>query len=104
MESCHVTIGSFEIIETFRNAMDLQGEWSPCKHGFNARVIAYVKDEKGNILTKTTILISIVSCEVLGLTTPFVGACWGHAMSTCQYATNDSNVCADLISISIKET
>ncbi len=52
----------------------------------------------------TIVLTSIVSCEVLGLTTPFVGACWGHAMSKCcQYAIDDFKVCVSLTSISIKE-
>jgi hypothetical protein len=103
-ELCHVTIDFFEIVETFENAMVLQVNEIPVKHEFNAQVIAYVKDERVNISTKTTILISIISCEVLGLTTPFVGACWGHAMSKCcQYATNDSKVCVGLTSISIKE-
>jgi hypothetical protein len=44
------------------------------KHGFNVQVIAYVKDEGGNLSTKTTVLMFVVSCEVLGLTTPFVRA------------------------------
>jgi hypothetical protein len=35
------------------------------------------------------VLTSIVSCEVLGLSTPFLKTCRGHAMSKyCQYATN----------------
>jgi hypothetical protein len=28
-------------------------------------------------------LTLVVSCEVLGLLAPFVGSCWGHAMSKC---------------------
>jgi hypothetical protein len=63
------------------------------KHGLNARVIAYVKDERGNgnLLTMTQALICIVSCEKLGLAHPFVGSYWGHAMFICyQYAINDS--------------
>jgi methylaspartate ammonia-lyase len=103
-EPCHVIIGFFEIVETFRNAMALQVNEALAKHGFNVQVIAYVKDEACNISTKTIVLTSIASCEVLGLTTPFVGACWGHTMSKCcQYATNDSKVCVGLTSISIKE-
>jgi hypothetical protein len=75
------------------------------KHGFNVQVIAYVKDEACNISTKTIVLTSIVSCEVLGLTTPFVGPCWGHTMSKCcQYLANGSKVGAGLTFISIKET
>jgi hypothetical protein len=55
--------------------MALQVNEVIAKHGFNVQVIAYVKYEWGNLSTKTIILTSIVSCEILGLTTPFVGAC-----------------------------
>jgi hypothetical protein len=82
-EPCHVTIGFFEIVETFGNAMALQVNEVFAKHGFNVWVIVYVKDEGDNFSTMTTALISVVLCEILGLTTPFVGACWGHAMSKC---------------------
>jgi hypothetical protein len=53
----------------------------------------------------TNALTFDVSCETLGLQTPFLGSCWGHAMSKCdQYATNDVKVSIKLTSISIKET
>jgi hypothetical protein len=40
----------------------------------------------------------------LGLLTPFVGSCWGHAMSKwCQYAINDSKECVNLPFFPIKE-
>jgi hypothetical protein len=74
-EPCHVTIGFFEIVETFENAMVLQVNEVLAKNGFNVQVIAYVKDEWGNFSTKTIVLTYVVSCEVLGLTTPFVEAC-----------------------------
>jgi len=45
--------------------------------------IAYVKDKGGNLSTMTIAFTSFVSCEVLGLVTPFVGSCWGHAMFKC---------------------
>jgi hypothetical protein len=52
----------------------------------------------------TTTLTYVVSCQALGLTTPFVGACWAHAMFKCyQYATNDNKVSSRL-TIFIKET
>ncbi len=45
----------------------------------------------------TNSLTSIVSCEALGLQTPFVGSCWGHIMSKCtQYATDDAKVSTGL--------
>jgi hypothetical protein len=74
------------------------------KHGLITQVIAYVKDKRSNFSTMTTALISMVSCQALKLTTHFVGACWGHAMSKCyQYATKDNKVFSRLI-VSIKET
>jgi hypothetical protein len=61
------------------------------KHGFNVCVIAYVKNEGGNISTMIYALIFVVSYENLDLFTPFIWTCWGHAMfKNCQYATNDS--------------
>jgi hypothetical protein len=70
----------------------------------NAQIIPYVKDEMGNLNTMTNSLIFVVPCETLGLQTPFVGSCWGHAMSKCvQYATNDTKVSTKLTFVSIKE-
>jgi hypothetical protein len=45
------------------------------KLGLNAQVIAYVKGEMSNLSTMTTILTSIISCEVLKMATPFMGSC-----------------------------
>jgi hypothetical protein len=45
------------------------------KHGLNAQVITYVKGEASNLSTMTTILTSIISCEMLKMATPFL---WGH--------------------------
>jgi hypothetical protein len=45
------------------------------KHRFNARVLAYVEDEGVNFSTMTFALTFVVSCEVMGLFVPFVGAC-----------------------------
>ncbi len=64
------------------------------KHALNACVFVYVKDEGNNFSTITFALTFVLSCELLELLTPFVGACWGHAMSKCcQYPTNDSKLC-----------
>jgi hypothetical protein len=42
------------------------------KHGLNVCVLAYFKDEIGIFSTITFALTYIVSCEVCGLSTPFV--------------------------------
>jgi hypothetical protein len=74
------------------------------KHGFITWVITYVKDEGGNLSTMTTALTSMVPCQALGLTTPFVGACWGQAMfKCCQYAIDGNKVSSRLI-VSTKKT
>ncbi len=61
------------------------------KHRLDVCVIAYVKNEGGNISTLIYVLTYVVFYEILGLFTPFVSTCRGHAMfKNCQYATNDS--------------
>jgi hypothetical protein len=49
-ELCHVTFGSFEIVNTFGNAMVIQVNNVLAKHGLNTHVLAYVKDDLGTIL------------------------------------------------------
>jgi hypothetical protein len=88
-----------------RNAMVIQVNDVLAKHGLNTHVFAYVKNERNNLATMTFVLTFVVSCEVLGLSTPFVGSCWGHAMSKwCQYVIDDSNVCVNMPFFSIEET
>jgi hypothetical protein len=82
-EFYHVTIGFFEIVDTSRSAMALQVNDVLTKHGLNARVLAYVKDEGSNLSTMTFPLTLVMSCEVLGLLALFVRSYWGHAMSKC---------------------
>ncbi len=51
----------------------------------------------------TYALTFVVSCEVLGLSTFFVGSYWGHAMfKCCQYVIDDLKICVGLPFISIK--
>jgi hypothetical protein len=71
------------------------------KHGLNAHVIAFIKDEGGNFSTMTQALASIVSCEKLGVWHIHFGGML--CLKDCQYAIHDSKVCASLTSVSIKE-
>jgi hypothetical protein len=74
------------------------------KYGFNPQIIAYVKDEGGNFNTMRNALTSTIYYEALSLQTPFVGSCWGHAMSKCiQYVIDDDKVSTILTFVSIKE-
>jgi hypothetical protein len=76
-EPCHITVGFFETIDLFGNAMALQVNDVFAKYGFNIQIIAYVKDEGGDLNTMTNALTYVVSYETLGLQTPFVRSCWG---------------------------
>ncbi len=80
-EPCHVTIGFFEITKNFGSDVALQVNEMLAKHGFNAWVITYVKDEGSNISTMTIVLTFVVSCEMLGMATPFVGLWWRHVIT-----------------------
>jgi hypothetical protein len=67
------------------------------------KIIVYVKDEGCNLKIMTTILKSIVSCDMLGLEEIFQGTCFGHAFSkACQYATTKEKNCKDLQYMLIK--
>ncbi len=50
------------------------------------KIVAYVKDEGAHLNAITTVLKSIVNCEVFGMEESFRGICFGHAFSkACQY-------------------
>lgn len=102
-ESGHVIIDLFEIIKTSGTAMAIQMNEVLATYGFNLKILEYVKDEGNNLSTMTIALIFIVSCKVLGLTTPFIRSYWGHVMSKCyHYAIDNIKVSTILTLISIK--
>jgi len=80
-ESSHVIISLFETTKTSGIAMAIQVNEVLATYGFNAKILAYVKDQNNNLSIMTTTLTFIISCKVLGLTMPFIGSYWGHAMS-----------------------
>jgi hypothetical protein len=99
----HVTISLFETIETSKASMAIQVNEMLVAYGFNIKILAYAKDEGNNLCTMTIVLSSIIYCKVLGLTTPFIGSYWGHAMfKCCKYAIDNIKVYIGLTSISIK--
>jgi hypothetical protein len=49
--------------------------------GLLAKVIVYVKDERSNLSTLINALTSVISCSPFQLPCPFLGSCFGHAMS-----------------------
>jgi hypothetical protein len=78
----------FENVDTSRIVMALKVNEVLTTYGLNVKILACVNNESNNISTMTFILISIVSCQVLGLKTPSIKSCWGHIMfKCCQYVT-----------------
>ncbi len=72
-------------------------------YALRKKIIAYIKDEGSNLNTMTTILKSIISCDMLGLEEVFQGIYFGHAFSkACQYATTEEKICKDLRYVLIK--
>ncbi len=53
------------------------------RHKVNVHVFTYVKDKGINLSTMTFSLTFVVSCEVMGLSVPFVGAFRDHITSKC---------------------
>ncbi len=53
------------------------------------KVVAYVKDEGGNLSTLAKAFIFVVTCMPFALATPWHGSCFGYGFSkACQYAYN----------------
>jgi hypothetical protein len=79
--------------------------------GLFDKIIVYVKDKRSNISTLTSTLTNVVTYYPFHeedqlfdqLSSPFLGSCFGHAMSkACQYAFNDSKVCVGFSKVSLK--
>jgi hypothetical protein len=103
-EPCHVTIRVFEVHNTTSVAMANHVKSLLDSFGLLDKVIEYVKDERSNLNTLIFALTSIVSCFTLQQACPFVGSCFGHAMSkVAQYVTNDNNVYAGFLEVSLKK-
>jgi len=86
-----------------------------CSDGNQVKILLYiyivhVKDKRSNISTLTSTLTNVVTYypfhqdQLLDqLSSPFVGSCFGHAMSkACQYAFYDSKVCVGFSKVSLK--
>jgi hypothetical protein len=86
-EQCHVSIGNFEVANQVKLLLN--------SFALLDKVITYVKDERYNLNTLTFALTFVVSYFAFQLTCPFVGSCFGHAMSKAtQYVTKDNEVYA----------
>ncbi len=100
----HIIVGLFEAMDTSsqvlaKDLIELLG-----KYNLKKKIITYVKDEGFNLNTSmTTILKSVVNCNILGLQEKFQGSCFSHAfLKTYQYATIDEFFFKGLKYVSIK--
>lgn len=80
-ESTHVIVGIFEVHNTVGVAMVNQVKVLLDSFGLFDKIIVYVKDRRSNLNILNLVLTCIVTCFFLQLTNPFVGPCFGHAMS-----------------------
>jgi hypothetical protein len=97
-------VGLFEVHNTSGVNMVEHVKSLVASFGLLDKVIAYVKDEGNNLVSFTIVLTLVVSCSTLKLVSPFIGSCFGHAISkVAQYATNETKVCASMIDMSLKQ-
>jgi hypothetical protein len=76
-----VTIGLFEATETIGQTLAKNFKELLDSYELSKKIIAYVNNKGENLNSMTTILKSIINCEVLGLEESFNGICFGHAFS-----------------------
>jgi hypothetical protein len=77
-------MGLFETIDMFEVAMAMQVKELLSSYNLLDKLIAYVKDEGGNLSTLVWALIFVVNCGPLALVVPWQGSYFGHAFNkTC---------------------
>jgi hypothetical protein len=78
---CNITIGLFETPDISGVAFVEEVKVLLVEFNLTKKVITYVKDKGVNLNFLTTAFTSVVSYESLQLYQPFVGFCFGNAMS-----------------------
>jgi hypothetical protein len=87
-------MGIFEVQNTTCATMANQIKVLLNSFGLFDKVITYVKDEGFSLNALTNALTNVVYYSPLPLACPFVGSCFGHAMSKAtQCAINDTKLC-----------
>jgi hypothetical protein len=79
-----LTIGLFQTTKTIGQtlATNLIELFNQCR--LRKKIIAYVKDERSNLITMTTTLKSVMKCEISSLNESFQGTSFGHVfLKTC---------------------
>jgi hypothetical protein len=89
-----MTIGIFEIHNTTSATMVIQVKSLLDSFNLLDKVITCVKYEGLNLNTLTSTLTYVVFYFAFQLACPFIGLCFGHAMSKAtQYAIDDNEIC-----------
>jgi hypothetical protein len=76
-----VIVGLFEATEMSRVEMAMQVKELLSSYNQLYKLIAYVKDEGGNLSILARALTSMVSCGPLALVVPWQGSCFGHFLT-----------------------
>ncbi len=71
METKHVILGLFEIVETIGQTLAINLIELLVTYVLRNKIIAYVKDEGSNLNTLTNVLNFVVKCETLSLEESF---------------------------------
>jgi hypothetical protein len=99
----HVTIRLFDALNTTRATLVEIMKPLLSQYQSTKKIVAYMKNERSNLNTLELAFLQLVNYEPWQLTSPYVGACFGHAMSkTCQYATLDDKICVGMTQASLK--
>ncbi len=86
----HVTIGLFDALNITGATLAEIVKPLLTQYQFTKKIVTYMKDEGSNLNILELTIFQVVNCEPWQLTSPYVGACFGHAMSkACQYAILD---------------
>jgi len=93
----HVTIGLFEAPKTIGATLAEIVKPLLAQYKFIKKIITYMKDEGNNLNTLASTFLQVVNYELLQLTSPYVGACFGHTVSkTCQYVISNDKICVGM--------
>jgi hypothetical protein len=71
LETKHVILGLFEIVETIGQTLAINLIELLVTYVLRNKIIAYVKDEGSNLNTLTNVLNFVVKCETLSLEESF---------------------------------
>jgi hypothetical protein len=101
---CHIIVELFEAFDTSDATLAEQMKYLLVEFNLTSKVITYVKDEGANLISFTTTLTCVVSCEPLQLLQLFASFRFGHVMSkACQYATNETKAGVGMKEINLKD-